>query len=163
MTAAAEALLATVGDHDVSRWEAFWDPSNDDEPYYLHARDRDGWYRIEADDAAHAERANATTATRDETSARRVRLTGSWPAGALAPAYGYVRMPSRRRASSDTVASSVANAIASATTVAVIAAAMESLARSRRRARRGAGLPAQVASGAAGRALGRAVTVRVDG
>src|SRR5947209_13296601 len=90
MTALAQGLVATVGDDDVSAWDAYFDPSSDDEPYYLHARVRDRWYRIEADAWSSREQASTTPS-----SARRdahVRLTGSWPAGAQAPSYGFMRV-----------------------------------------------------------------------
>ena len=159
MTAVAQGLVATVGDDDVSRWDAYFDPSSDDEPYYLYARDRDRWYRIEADAwSVLRERAAASTASTVCTTLHReahVHLTGSWPAGAKAPAYGFVRVA--RRANGARITS---DAFVSATTVAVIAAAVESLARRlpgrARSLARASGRPSA-------RARGRAVTVRLDG
>ena len=158
MTALAQGLVATVGDDDVSRWDAYFDPSSDDEPYYLYARDRDRWYRIEAEAwSARRDAADAAAAPRAERRDAHVRLTGSWPAGAQAPSYGFMRVARRRTSASTTM---TGDTLVSATTVAVIAAAVESL--SRRLPGRARAL-ARPSARSSFRAPGRAVTVRLDG
>ena len=118
MTSAAVELIASVGDDDLSCWDAYWDASDADEPYYLHARLRDAWYRIDAEPSGGAGAGEEGAGA--EAVVRRMGLAGRWASGAPRPSFCYVRTP-RRGAPAE------GEALLRATTAAVVAAAVESL------------------------------------
>jgi hypothetical protein len=156
MTSLVAALPEISTDEVRARWDAYWDLSDPDEPYYLHARDSDTWYRVDPEDDVEADvdAAGGEALGTGPTAAPRAAplgLAGRWFAGETTPRFCFVRQ--RRtggRTGSRTGGASVdGENFMHATTAAVVAAAVESLVNSPRVSLRAA-------------ARWRAVNVRLD-